>query len=206
MDVGGVGSSGTNAWISPGPKGDMPRTIPSRSELVSPFHCWESRLREGRKALPKALSTRGKMSKSVEQQVRQQAGTRGVGKGIDDQRCQAASLKAEGYACKAWGGAAARASALPVPGVREGGVHITVAGGIRMVASKVSLKGGLSSSGSGWCPVLSLFCQIFLYPHRGGPGILNGEVGEMLAALCPRDIPQPHLLLGMDRVKHKSHN
>lgn len=51
-----------------------------------------------------------------------------------------------------------------------------------MVASKVSLKGGLRSSGSGWCPVLSLFCQIFLYPPREGPGILNGEAGEMLGA------------------------
>lgn len=105
-----------------------------------------------------------------------------MGKGTDDQRCQAASLKAEGYARKAWGRAAARASTLPVPGAREGGVHATVAGGIRMVASKVSLKGSLGSFGSEWCPVLSVFCQIFPYPPRGGPGILNGEAGEMLGA------------------------
>lgn len=44
---------------------------------------------------------RGEMSKSVRQQARLQAGTRGMGKRVDDQRCQAASLKAEGYACKA---------------------------------------------------------------------------------------------------------
>lgn len=56
MNVGGVGYSRTNAWISPVPKEDTPWTIPStflQGQNQSP-HCWESRLREGRQALPKA--------------------------------------------------------------------------------------------------------------------------------------------------------
>lgn len=185
MDVGGVGCSRTNAWIFPVPKEDTPWTIPStflQGQNQSPqFIAGKAGSERGDTYYLRPR--KGEMSKSVRQQARLQAGTRGLGK--DDQRCRAASLKAEGYARKAWGRAATRASTLPVPGAREGGVHATVAGGIRMVASKVSLKGGLRSSGSEWCPELSHFCQIFLYPPRGGPGI-SGEAGEMLGASLSR--------------------
>lgn len=80
-------------------------------------------------------------------------------------RDQAASLKAEVYACKAWGGEATclrwQPEPLPLPFLRarEGGACPMAAGGMRTVASKVSLKGGLRSFGSEWYSELSLFCQ-----------------------------------------------
>ena len=68
-----------------------------------------------------------------------------------------------------------------------------VAGGIRTVASKVSLKAGVRSSGSEWCPELSLFCQIFLYPPRGGPwhsqwGGRGDAGGFSVPGMCPNHI------------------
>lgn len=37
-------------------------------------------------------------------------------------------------------------------------------------------------------------------------GILSGRQGDAGGFSCPRDVPQPHPLPGMDRVKQKIHN
>lgn len=80
---------------------------------------------------------------------------------------------------------------------------LVAAGGMRDLASEASPEEGLSSFVSEWCSELSPSCLA----HDGEALAATMErLDRCWGFLCPRDVPQPDMLPGMERGKEKIHN